>query len=269
MRCVSFFYFADFFFLVFGRRTRSRPALSSPSTAAARLESQVSNRRIMAYSEQYYYYYKYPHYQISVGVPVGIGVCVLLVCLSVMCQKKKKQLRAQEEEEEARQAIKDESADYHAMTDVVASSDEGSGGAGEGGFGSKPRSTSPNRPILDAGGQSPSALGAVRGSSQFVRAEANPLSRFEEIGGDWVGFSFRAGSVAAVDSLYFQMRGVMAVGAHQDHVGSYTVDGIINPRERSVSFNKTYASSRATVEYDCDLWAEVRAYRLFLKWFIA
>ena len=218
---------------------------------------QASNHRVMTYSEQYYYYYKYPHYEISVGVPVGIGVCVLLVCLSIVCQKKKKQLRAQEEEEEARQAMKDESADYHAMTDVVASSAEG-GGAGEGVLDSRSRPTSPNRPIVDAGGQSLSALGAVRGSSQFVRAEANPLSRFEEIGGDWVGFSFRAGSVAVVDSLYFQMRGVMAVGAHQDHVGSYTVDGIINPGARSVSFNKTYASSRATVEYDCELWAEVR-----------
>lgn len=193
----------------------------------------------MTYSEQYYYYYKYPHYSTVVGVPVGIGLCVLVLCISVVCQKKRR-ARQQEEEEAAlaEQAVA-ESAEYHAMDDVAAADDDDEP--------SNSRSSSPRSPSINIG----NAL--------------DHLSRHEQIGGDWDGFARRESGSSSPDSVYFQVRGLMTVGAHRDRIGSYTIDGVIDASCNSVSFHKTYASSQTTVEYDCQLWQEVCSrVRLFI-----
>ena len=95
----------------------------------------------------------------------------------------------------------------------------------------------------------------------YIPPQAKRLSRHEKLGGDWVGFQQSQHSGSAVpDSVYFTVRGLMVVGAHGDRMGKYTVDGIINTRDDSISFNKTYAKSRATLEYDCKLWDGVSLY---------
>ena len=170
-----------------------------------------------------------------IGIPVGVGVCVLLVCLSVVCTKRK---RKQKEREAAaalaEEQIQSESDKYHAILG------DGTTTATAG------LVSRPNNQNISSNLSAPPAVVGVDG-----------MSRFERLGGDWVGFACRDSGGVVQDSLYFQMRGIMAVGAHRDRMGSYTVDGIVNVREKSANFNKTYATSRATVEYDCRLWDEV------------
>jgi hypothetical protein len=195
--------------------------------------------RSYVYRPDYYYKYTQTNYSIIIGVPVGISLCVLLVCLAICCQQRKQKLQKELEKEEATK-LQDESDAYHAMSDVVGSKSDGA-----------------------AGSSSNSAAGAGAGSPSPARAViSSGLSRYEQIGGDWVGYASRAsGGEPLPDSIFFQIRGMMAVGAHRDRMGSYTLDGTINTREKALCFSKTYATSSAHTEYKFKLWDEVRRHK--------
>lgn len=206
----------------------------------------------MTYQQNYYYYYKYPPLQTTLGVPLGIGICVLALCFSMMCQQKRRQLREQQEEESRMNALEAESHKYHTLEENDCQKVKALQNVASVSMPVSSEAQRSDRTVQKRLDIQTTRLGFNGITSANEQASEKQISPLDRMVGDWEGYTMRAASIVTPDSVYFQFRGKIVEGTHFDHMGAYSVDGIVDS-EGCLNFSKIYAKSGVVLEYECNL----------------